>query len=110
AEEGREQEDMEEQAADAKLRKEFDNTRGAAEAERAKKDADLEHALKQAETRAEAATRDRRAALAELEKAKQQPASGGDAGWKAKYEKLRDSADQQIRSLQLRVSEADERA
>ena len=50
-----EQELKREQAAHAKIRKEFENARAATEAERTKKEADLEHALKQAETRAVAA-------------------------------------------------------
>jgi chromosome segregation ATPase len=98
-----------EQAAHAKLREQFEAARHAPEGDRATRQPDLERAVKDAQARAEAATLGHRKVLAELEALKQS-AFANEADAKVRYEKLRDAADQQIRSLQLKVSDADQRA
>lgn len=98
-----------EQTAHAKLREQFEIARGTSDRDRAKDQTDLERRASDAEARATAATREHQRVLAELDAVKQ-TASATEADAKARYEKLRDSADQQIRSIQLRVNEADQRA
>jgi chromosome segregation ATPase len=98
-----------EQTAHAKLREQVESARGASEGDRAKTQTELERAAREAAARAEAAAREHKKLLAELDSVKQ-AAFASEADAKARYEKLRDAADQQIRSLQLRVNEADQRA
>ena len=98
-----------EQSAHAKLRKELTAARGASEADRAKVHVDLEQASEDVEARAQTAIRERQALVVEFDAVKQAAAAAA-ADAHARYEKLRDATEQKIRSLQLAVSEADERA
>jgi hypothetical protein len=98
-----------EQTEHAKVRTKLEAAWGASEVDRAKTHTDLDQAVRDAETRAETAIRERQTLLGDVD-AVRQAAAAAVADAQARYEKLRDGTDQQIRALELAAREADARA